>query len=297
MKRVEKMILAAGAGVLCMGVVLSVAAFAMGGRPSSMVVQNGMLRVERWDAHAPSSFSPQQGADSPVSVPSGVSSQPGTDSSVSSPIEVDGWTEYALSAADRFDVETGLCELVVKAGEPGSEPVLRVQNIQENWVRWRTDEGWLEIDLCTDLHGAQVPKNAKAELILPPESTRALKLQSEMASIQAGGFTLEKLEADAELGSIVITDTTAQSASFSAEMGDVTFTGDLPGYTEADTEMGGIELNIPRPQQYGWQIETEMGSVTIDGQEFGSGTRQKNGSGTPMFDLETEMGSITVNFS
>ena len=185
MKRVEKMILAAGAGVLCMGVVLSVAAFAMGGRPSSMVVQNGMLRVERWDAHAPSSFSslwrcrrswsrrverwdahapssfsPQQGADSPVSVPSGVSSQPGTDSSVSSPLEVDGRTENALSAADRFDVETGLCELVVKAGEPGSEPVLRVQNIQENWVRWRTDEGWLEIDLCTDLHGAQVPKNA-----------------------------------------------------------------------------------------------------------------------------------------
>lgn len=296
MKRAEKMILAAGAGVLCVGVVLSLAAFAMGGRPASMVVDKDGIQVRRYDATGGAFGLIQGSSDDTQKVPSAPSV---ANESSNSPAttQTDGWSEYVLSASDRFDIESGMCELVVKTGEPGSDPVLRVQNIQDNWIRWKQDEGWLEIDLCTELHGAQVPENAKAELILPPDTTKGLKLTSEMSSVQASGFALEKLEADAEMGSIEITDITAQNASFSAEMGSITFTGNLTGYIEADTEMGGIELNIPRPQQYSWQVETEMGSVTIDGQEFGAGARQKSGDTAPVFDLETEMGDITVNFS
>lgn len=296
MKRAEKMILAAGAGVLCVGVMLSMAAFAMGGRPSTLQVDRDGVQVKRSEVGTIGFGLIQGSSDDTQKAPS-APSVADTSGDSSAPVQTDGWTEYELPSADRFDVESGLCELVVKTGEAGSQPVLRVQNIQENWMRWKTDEGWLEIDLCTDLRGLQVPDNAKAELILPPDMTKGLKLKSEMASVRASGFTLDKLEADAELGSIEITDTTAYSASFNAEMGNVTFTGDLPGYTEADTEMGGIELNISRPASYSWEIETEMGSVTIDGQKFGAGTRQKNGTATPMFDLETEMGDITVNFS
>lgn len=296
MKRAEKMILAAGAGVVCVGLVLSLAAFAMGGRPASMVVERDGIEVRRNESGNVAFGMIQGSSDDTQKVPSAPSV---ADESANSPsvAQVDGWTEYELPSSDRFDIESGMCELVVKTGEAGSAPVLRVQNIQENWVRWKQDEGWLEIELCTDLHGLQVPEDAKAELILPPDSTTGLKLKSEMSGIQVSGFTLEKLEADAELGGIEITDTTAQNASFSAEMGNVIFTGNLTGYIEADTEMGSVELNIPRPQQYSWQVETEMGSVTIDGQEFGAGARQKNGNTAPVFDLETEMGSITVNFS
>lgn len=296
MKRAEKIILAAGAGVLCMGVVLSLAAFAMGGRPSTLRVSRDGVQVSRYDS-ADGGFGLIQGSSNDTQKAPSAPSIADVSGNTSAPTQTDGWTEYVLSSSDRFDVETGLCELVVKAGEPGSDPVLRVQNIQENWMRWKTDEGWLEIDLCTDLNGLQVPQDAKAELILPLDITKGLKLTSEMAGVQVSGFALEKLEADAELGGIEITDTTAQSASFSAEMGNVIFTGNLTGYIEADTEMGSVELNIPRPQQYSWKIETEMGSVTIDGQKFGAGTRQNNGNTTPVFDLETEMGDITVNFS
>lgn len=282
MKKAEKMILACGAGVLCVGVLLSLTAFAMGGRPASMVMDSGGLRVERWDAnvHAPQSLAQQQGTG--TSLP---------------PIQADGWAEYELPSSGWFDIENGMCELVVKAGEAGSAPVLRVQNIQENWMRWKQDEGWLEIELCTDLHAMQMPDDAKAELILPPDTTKGLKLKSEMSGIQASGFVLEKLEAEAGMGSIEITGITAQDASFSAEMGSVAFTGDLTGTIEADAEMGSIELHIPRPQQYSWQADAEMGSVTIDGQKFGAGTRQKNGTGMPMFDLESRMGDITLDFS
>ncbi len=281
-KRAEKIILASGAGVLCVGVLLSLVAFVMGGRPASMVIDNDGLRVERWDAH--------------VHAPESLSQQ-GTGNSISAPAQTDGWSEYELPAAGLFDVEAGMCELVVKPGEPGSAPVLRVQNMQKNWMRWKTDTGWLEIDLCTDLHGLRVPDNVKAELILPPDTTKELKIASEMADVQICGLSLETLRADAQMGNIEITDTTAQNASFDAEMGNVSFTGCLAGRIEANTEMGNVELKISRPQRYSWQIESEMGSVTIDGQKFEAGTRQKNGEGLPFFDLETEMGDVTVDFT
>lgn len=337
MKRAEKMILAAGAGVVCVGLVLSLAAFAMGGRPASMVVERDGIEVRRNESGNVAFGMIQGSSDDTQKVPSAPSV---ADESANSPsvAQVDGWTEYELPSSDRFELEAGACKVTVKMGEAGTDPVLRVKNVPQDKVLWKQDEGWLEIELCSHFNGndiQEISEHREAELILPPEVVR-LKLKSAAGSITADGFALEYLEAEAAAGSVTITNTTASGASFEAEAGSVsfsgalsgnveaevqagsidittsstvekasfstqagsvTFTGGLSGILEADAEMGSIEINLPRPQQYSWKIETELGSVTIDGQKFGSGARQQGGSGSPVFDLETEVGGITVNFS
>ena len=105
-----------------------------------------------------------------------------------------------------------------------------------------------------------------------------VSLKSDLGSIEIGDLKADELEADVDLGSIELAGTVN---------GDVT----------ASTDMGSIILTLAEdPDDFNYEINTDLGSITVGNQDYSGMDREKiveNGSEEKM-KLDSSMGSIEI---
>ena len=75
--------------------------------------------------------------------------------------------------------------------------------------------------------------------------------------------------------------------------------GSLDGKNEVSCGMGVAEVAVSRPADYGYALESGMGSVTIDDYSHsGMGVElEVNRSAATFYDIECGMGEVTITFN
>ncbi len=122
-------------------------------------------------------------------------------------------------------------------------------------------------------------------------------LTAECGAVNMTGVEAEELEADLSLGEmtaagLAVTD----RLTVTNDTGDVSLEGELGENVSVTADMGNISAVSSRPEQwYGYELSTDMGEITINGQSRGTTSSQKGEKGT--MELHTDMGGITVHFS
>ncbi len=227
-------------------------------------------------------------------------------------------TDIAYSGSlKKLDVEMGLHDLLIAEGEGNTvhltgvnadkvqcyvkNGTLHLKDVGEGVIFHAADERrltltvpagivWDKAELGMKLACLEVPKLAAAEA----------DLETEVGAILAGTVNAQKLDADTEMGAVEVQAFTAGTLDISTSMGSVEMAGTVSGNAEISTEMGSVELTLHQDAaSLNYRIENEMGSVSIDGKDYGpiSDKKTEVSNGAPYtLEAEAEMGSVTVLF-
>jgi hypothetical protein len=121
--------------------------------------------------------------------------------------------------------------------------------------------------------------------------------EAEAGSIEIKNITAVELDLSAEAGRLDATGIVATNCDLDVDAGYISFEGEVNGKLDADCAVGAVTIRVPRPSRYGWETGTELGSITIDGQQRrNSSSGHDSDSISPFFDLDCDLGSIDVIF-
>lgn len=149
----------------------------------------------------------------------------------------------------------------------------------ENGVLKVEDESWEGVKL-----GDNFNMDCKATLTIP------------------AGTALDELDLSTEFGDIEVDAAiTAKEADLSTSMGDISCRSLQAKELDAKSDMGDVILHLPGGrEEYNWDLETNMGTLTVDGQTQSSGMGDiaaLGGYGPNYVTAEAAMGDIQVHFS
>ena len=290
-----KKLLKIAAVLALLGLLLTLAGFAMGARPSDKVtVSIGPLQIHShhglWNmfftvedpdeqtAAASSVFTPE-GDDAPILDDS--SSAPQADPAPSS--------SSAQSAATylyhSLKVDAGACSVVI---QPGGDFVV-TSDTQTCSVR--NDDGTLEVESPHLMSG-------EITITVP----RGVTLRELEVTIGAGSLTVtdvacEQGEFEAGAGEMKLENVTiTRESSFEVGMGALEFSGSIAGKSDIECGMGTVDIASARPESFGYEIEVGGGTVTLDGRSYTAlgGKYTENRGAATFFEVECGMGTVTV---
>lgn len=116
--------------------------------------------------------------------------------------------------------------------------------------------------------------------------------------ISGSGLRATELEFTAGAGSISMTDVWADKLELKAEAGNVEVSGDVGHTVDITAEAGYVSLNMPRPEDYGYEVECSMGHVSLGGDDFTAlqSSHSANLSAPLLFEIECSVGGVEVSF-
>lgn len=154
--------------------------------------------------------------------------------------------------------------------------------------------------------------------ITVPKGNYELEADIGIGYLSANGLDVKQLHLVNSMGQLVCGDTKADVAVFETDLGDsaitgfsgrvcelnvnlghISFAGEATEEFKAESELGSIEAIVPRPANYGWSMEADLGHVSLDGTQA-SGLSSANTGNTgakPFFDLKSGLGSVEVTFA
>jgi hypothetical protein len=215
-------------------------------------------------------------------------------------------------------------KLVVKIYYPKSAQLKKVvikedasdlsfQELNAESAEFYLDLGKLELDAIS-------ADNIKVELgsgdcLMTNIQASNMTVKNNLGETSLETGNLKTLEIDAASGDVTVADVTAESGVFSLDLGkfkaeklstnslnvdnqsgDIELSGKLLGKTEVDCSMGEVTV-LPEntKDQYDYELKTNMGTVTVDGNEVSNSTSVTNGANNHL-KVNAEMGDIKVDF-
>lgn len=308
MKGLTKLIVGIAAPLLAVGIVLSGVGWAMGADTSIQVPVGSEQIHVGWDGVGLTGWSSSYVTDTAV-------------------VE-----DMALSPFTRVDVELSNGTVTVSSGEAygirlssGSRKlqyslengILKVWDEELIGVQFSERGGSVEIFLPdgAELADADIT-NSLGSIELKNLSVETLTAEADLGDITADGLRADSATLTAECGAVNLTSVEADELEADLSLGDMTATGlavtdrltvtsDMGGVSlegelgervSVTADMGDISAVSSRAEQwYGYELSTDMGEITVNGQNRGTSASQKGGEGT--MELHTDMGGITVRFS
>lgn len=190
---------------------------------------------------------------------------------------------------------------------------------------WDMADGWM------NLTGGEVvitlPENAKLDKVtvnaaagsvdLAGFEAQTLTVDADLGSVtvagvkagemdltlDSGGLTLERasaeeLDAELSLGSVEATALTVEeSTEIRCDCGSVELRGILRGETEIQASLGSITVETALPErEYGYDLNADLGSVTVNGREQGSRAQKDAPGGKHFITAYADLGSVDVRF-
>lgn len=314
MKGLTRLIVGIAAPLFLVGVVLSGVGWAMGADTSIQVpVGNEQIYVG-WDGVRLSGWSRASETD--------------TGTVVDTATVVD--TE--LSPFTSLEVELSIGDVTVSAGETygirlsnGSwelkysleDGLLKVWDERPAGMQFSERGGSVEIflpdgaeladaDITSSMGGLELKnlrvENLTARADLGDITADGLRADSAVLTAECGAVNLTSVEADELEAELSLGDMTATGLAVTDRltvtnsMGGVSLEGELGENVSVTADMGDISVVSSRAEQwYGYELSTDMGEITVNGQSRGTSSSQKGEKGT--MELHTDMGGITVRFS
>lgn len=229
--------------------------------------------------------------------------------------------KVTVQRGQAFEVHTN-CENLVSAGWNGSTLAVTCQYQQNGWL-------WNDTDTDIDIT-VIIPENAaldKVALSLAAGNLKAeqLSFNELTCNISAGKAELKNLTVkdtasidvglgDLEAENLCTQDFSCTVGAGSAEfknfealgksdidvsLGSAAVSGQFEDDVRLNVSTGSIELNAQRPADYGYQIQTDSGTVEIDGKYY-SGidfTQSYQEDADVLFDISCNLGEVDVNFT
>ena len=308
MKGLTKLIVGIAAPLLAVGIVLSGVGWAMGADTSIQVPVGSEQIHVGWDGVGLTGWSSSYVIDTAV-------------------VE-----DMALSPFTTLDIELSNGTVTVSAGETygirlhsGSRKLqysledgtLKVWDEELMGVQFSELGGSVEIflpggaaltdaDITSALGGLEL-KNVQVETLniqadlgdITAEGLQAgsAVLTAECGAVNLTGVEADELEAELSLGDMTATGlAVADRLTVTNSLGSVSLEGELGESVSVTADMGDISAVSSRAEQwYGYELSTDMGEITVNGQNRGASASQKGEEGT--MELHTDMGGITVRFS
>lgn len=120
----------------------------------------------------------------------------------------------------------------------------------------------------------------------------------DMGSLDITDCAIDKIDADLDMGSIGISNSDISSADISLDMGGLDMSDTcIQNKLVADLDMGSATLSLTGndggSQSYGFDLECDMGSITINGSKEG---KEYNDNGKADIDISCDMGSIDIMY-
>lgn len=150
-------------------------------------------------------------------------------------------------------------------------------------------------------------ENFDCELDMGVMTLSGLVLNKGEASTSLGTLLVEdcsirEAEIATDLGAVEVTGFSGETCKLAANLGVIEFRGDVSRRLAANCELGSVQATLPRPNDYGYEVEVELGSVSLDGKVFTTNPmnnhheQEYNKGATPFFDLDCGLGSIDIDF-
>lgn len=308
MKGLTKLIVGIAAPLFLVGVVLSGVGWAMGAE-TSIEVPVGEERIHvGWDGVGLTGWSSSYVIDTAV-------------------VE-----DMALSPFTTLDIELSNGTVTVSSGETygirlssGSRKLqysledgtLKVWDEELIGVQFSERGGSVEIflpggaaltdaDITSALGGLEL-KNVQVETLniqadLGDITADGLRADSATLTAECGAVNLTSVEADELEADLSLGDMTATGLAITdrltvtSDMGGVSLEGELGEKVSVTADMGDISVVSSRAEQwYGYELSTDLGEITVNGQNRGTSASQEGETGT--MELHTDMGGITLCFS
>lgn len=308
MKGLTKLIVGIAAPLFLVGVALSGVGWAMGAE-TSIEVPVGEERIHvGWDGVGLSGWSGTSGTETAAA------------------------EEAELAPFTSLEVELSNGTVTVSAGETygirlssGSRKLqysledgtLKVWDEELIGVQFSERGGSVEIFLPdgAELADADIT-NSLGSIELKNLSAENLTAQADLGDITAEGLQAGSAVLTAECGAVNLTDVEADELEADLSLGDMTATGlvitdrltvtnDMGGVSlegelgesvSVTADMGDISAVSSRAEQwYGYELSTDLGEITVNGQNRGTSASQEGETGT--MELHTDMGGITLCFS
>lgn len=308
MKGLTKLIVGIAAPLFLVGVVLSGVGWAMGAE-TSIEVPVGEERIHvGWDGVGLSGWSGTSGTETAAA------------------------EEAELAPFTRVDVELSNGTVTVSSGETygirlssGSRKLqysledgtLKVWDEELIGVQFAERGGSVEIflpdgaaltdaDITSALGGLEL-KNVQVETLniqadLGDITAEGLQAGSAVLTAECGAVNLtsveaDELEAELSLGDMTATGlAVADRLTVTSSLGSVSLEGELGESVSVTADMGDISAVSSRAEQwYGYELSTDLGEITVNGQNRGTSASQEGETGT--MELHSDAGGITVRFS
>lgn len=308
MKGLTKLIVGIAAPLLAVGIVLSGVGWAMGADTSIQVPVGSEQIHVGWDGVGLTGWSSSYVTDTAV-------------------VE-----DMALSPFTRVDVELSNGTVTVSSGEAygirlssGSRKlqyslengILKVWDEELIGVQFSERGGSVEIFLPdgAELADADIT-NSLGSIELKNLSVETLTAEADLGDITADGLRADSATLTAECGAVNLTSVEADELEADLSLGDMTATGlavadrltvtnslgsvslegELGESVSVTADMGDISAVSSRAEQwYGYELSTDLGEITVNGQNRGTSASQEGETGT--MELHTDMGGITLRFS
>ena len=208
--------------------------------------------------------------------------------------------DVTIEPGDAFRVAYGL----------GNEPQIETAGDGTLTIREHAKDRWWE-----GIHFTSVSQPYVT--ITVPEGTvlTGIGVTVDVGDVKISRLEVGALHADADVGDLTLQAVTVQGAmDFSADVGnvdcretavtgavkieidtgDIAFDGSAAGI-DAETDVGNVKLLLPGPaESWAAQLQTDVGSVTVDGLDQGR-QYQSRGGQYPL-DAETDTGDVEVEF-
>ena len=208
--------------------------------------------------------------------------------------------DVTIEPGDAFRVAYGL----------GNEPQIETAGDGTLTIREHAKDRWWEGIHFTSASQPYVT-------ITVPEGTvlTGIGVTVDVGDVKISKLAVGTLHADADVGDLTLQAVTVQGAmDFSADVGsvdcretavtgavkieidtgDIAFDGSAAGI-DAETDVGNVKLLLPGPaESWATQLQTDVGSVTVDGLDQGR-QYQSRGGQYPL-EAETDTGDVEVEF-
>ena len=192
-----------------------------------------------------------------------------------------------------FNVQAGHLELTLgddfALNSDGCDGVL-VDSTRENGV-WKL-KVWSEHN-----HSQNHGSDDTVEVVLPRDAWYdAVELECSAGAITGEELACGNLEVDVQAGSVQLRRVQADSMDLSADAGSVDVSGTVNDTAKVEVNAGSVTLRTPRPEQYGYALECNMGQVEMFGEVSSSLYKRvvENEELHPFFDLEVNTGKAVV---
>jgi len=192
-----------------------------------------------------------------------------------------------------FNVQVGHLELTMgddfALNSDGCDGVL-VDSTRENGV-WKL-KVWSEHN-----HSQNHGSDDTVEVVLPRDAWYdAVELECSAGAITGEELACGNLEVDVQAGSVQLRRVQADSMDLSADAGSVDVSGTVSDTAKVEVNAGSVTLRTPRPEQYGYALECNMGQVEMFGEVSSSLYKRvvENEELHPFFDLEVNTGKAVV---
>ena len=192
-----------------------------------------------------------------------------------------------------FNVQAGHLELTLgddfALNSDGCDGVL-VDSTRENGV-WKL-KVWSEHN-----HSQNHGSDDTVEVVLPRDAWYdAVELECSAGAITGEELACGNLEVDVQAGSVQLRRVQADSMDLSADAGSVDVSGTVNDTAKVEVNAGSVTLRTPRPEQYGYALECNMGQVEMFGEVSSSLYKRvvENEELHPFFALEVNTGKAVV---